>query len=102
MPADVTGYRLRDASTGEVVASGQAALDAPFEIGDNGRPRRHLHWQAPTEEPRRISDGARYRGRRRRLRKRLEKKRPLFADTEYAQELATRPEYYGQKAREPR
>lgn len=91
---DVSRYRLRDARTGEVVATGQAAVDAPFERGADGLPRYRLHWEAPSEEPRRISDEARYRGRRRRLRKRLEKRQPLFADEEYERELAARPEYY--------
>ena len=95
MPADVSRYRLRDTATGAIVATGAAALAAPFTLRPDGLPAHSLHWEAPSVEPRRISDAARYRGRRNRLRKRLERKRPLFADAEYRAELAARPGYFG-------
>lgn len=38
---------------------------------------------------------------RRRLRQRLERKRPLFAADEYAAEVAARPGYYGRTLTEP-
>ena len=95
MPADVTRYRLRDTTTGAVVATGAAALAAPFALRPDGLPRHSLHWEAPAEEPRRISDAARYRGRRQRLRKRLDKRFPLYADDMERAELEARPAYYG-------
>ena len=74
-----------------LTASGQAALDTPFVPYLTV-----LRWIPPDyRPPRRISDAARFRGRRRRLRQRLERKRPLFADDEYDAEVAARPGYYG-------
>ena len=93
---DVSRYRLIRAAEGAVIAAGQTALDHPFEVAD-GLPLHRLHWLAPSDgrSRRRISDVARFAGRRRRLRARLKKRRLLFADDEYAAELSARPEYYG-------
>ena len=77
--------------TEAVIAGGPAALAHPWRPSAGLR----LCWCPPHVAPRRISDEARYRGRRNRLRKRLERKRPLFADAEYRAELAARPSYYG-------
>ena len=58
--ADVSRYRLIRAVDGTVVATGQAALDHPFELGAG--PLVHaLHWL--NLPPRRISDAARFAGR---------------------------------------
>lgn len=95
MASDVRYYRLYDKATSEVVKTGLAALDAPFELTEAGLPRHTLHWEIPAEKPKRISAMARYRGRRRRLKKRLEKQVPLFAKAAYESELAARPAYYG-------
>ena len=95
MPADVTRYRLRDTTTGAIVATGAEALAVPFALRPDGLPKYSLHWEVSSEAPRPISDEARYRGRRRRLRKRLDKQFPLFADDMERKELAARPAYYG-------
>ena len=84
-------YHLYDKRNGNrLVATGQAALDYPW------RPGLILRWLMPPEpKRRRISDRARYRGRRRRLRKRLQRQAPLFAAELEEQILAARPKYYG-------
>lgn len=93
--ADTKHYRLRLRRSGELMASGAAALEVPFELDDDKLPKYALHWEAPSGGTRRISDAARYRGRRNRLRKRLKQRNPLFADDEYEREVASRPGYYG-------
>ena len=86
----MNGYVLRDAGK-NVVARGPAA-QAGWRVGLT------LHWEAPAEPTRRtISPAARYRGRRRRLRKRLERRYPLLADRLYDEETKARPAYYGLK-----
>ena len=85
----IAQYRLYDRDD-NLVATGQAALD-------QWRPGLISRWIVPPDDkpPRRISDEARYRGRRRRLRKRLQKRPPLFwRDLEQA-ELEERAQYYG-------
>lgn len=47
------------------------------------------------EEPRRLSLASKQSLRRKRLKSRLEKKHPLFADQFYEEALAEKPEYYG-------
>ena len=87
-PEHVKQYHLYDGD--RVIATGQAALDYPW------RPGLILRWLMPPEpERRRISPEARYRGRRRRLQKRLQRQAPLFAAQLEQQILADRPEYYG-------
>ena len=87
-PEHLKQYHLYDGD--RVIATGQAALDHPW------RPGLILRWLMPPEPKRRqISPEARYRGRRRRLRKRLQRQAPLFAAQLEEQILATRPEYYG-------
>ena len=86
-PEHLKQYHLYDGD--RVIATGQAALDS-------WRPGLVLRWLMPPEpERRRISPEARYRGRRRRLRKRLQRQAPLFAAQLEQQILAARPEYYG-------
>lgn len=54
-----------------------------------------VSWELVTQKPiRRWSTEAKARTRRRNLRKRLEKKVPLFADQFEAEELARRPGYF--------
>ncbi len=77
--------------TEAVIASGPAALAYPWRPSAGLR----LCWCPPHVARRRMSDEARYRGRRNRLRKRLQRKRPMFADAEYEAEIRARPEYYG-------
>ena len=85
----VERYRLYDDDAGDTpLATGQAALD-------RWRPGLTVRWLMPPEKPaRRISRQARYRLRRRRLRKRLERQAPLFARELERQALAARPDYY--------
>ena len=85
----VDRYRLYDDHAGDTpLATGQAALD-------RWRPGLTVRWLMPPEKPvRRISQQARYRLRRRRLRKRLERQAPLFARELERQALAARPNYY--------
>ena len=89
-PEHVERYRLYDPANGDgLLATGQAALDQ-WRVGLTVR------WIVPDDVPaRRISAAARYRGRRRRLRKRLEKRAPLLAQQMEEAALAARPEYYG-------
>ena len=87
-PEHVRQYHLYDGD--RLIATGQAALDHPW------RPGLIMRWLMPPEpERRRISPDARYRGRRRRLRKRLQRQTPLFAAQLEQEILASRPEYYG-------
>ena len=84
----IVQYRLYDRDN-NLIASGQAALD-------QWRPGLTSRWIVPDDKPpRRISDEARYRGRRRRLRKRLQAKTPLFWKDLEKTELEKRPKYYG-------
>lgn len=84
----IAQYRLYDRAD-NLIASGQAALD-------QWRPGLITRWIVPDDKPpRRISAKARYRGRRRRLRKRLQAKTPLFWRDLEKTELEKRPEYYG-------
>ena len=86
-PEHVDRYRLYD-KTGTTLAAGQAALE-------QWRPGLTVRWLVPNEEPaRRISEQARHRLRRQRLRKRLERQAPLFADELERETLAAQPEYY--------
>ena len=89
-PEHVERYRLYDPANGNrLIATGQAALDR-WRVGLTVR------WIVPDDVPvRRISAAARYRGRRRRLRKRLEQRAPLLAQQLEEAALAARPEYYG-------
>ena len=87
-PEHVKQYHLYDGD--RIIATGQAALDYPWRHG------LILRWLMPPEpKRRRISPEARYRGRRRRLRKRLQRQAPLFAAQLEQQILAARPDYYG-------
>ena len=87
-PEHVSQYRLYDGD--RLIATGQAALDHPWRPGLISR------WLVPPEPGRRqISLEARYRGRRRRLRKRLQRQAPLFTAQLEQEILAARPEYYG-------
>ena len=87
-PDHIARYRLYDRE-GREIARGQAALDG-------WRPGLTSRWIVPDDEPKRgISPLARFRGRRRRLRKRLAKRLPLLAAELEERILAERPEYYG-------
>lgn len=48
-----------------------------------------------TTEPRRLSEAAKHRIRRRRLEKRVLKRYPLFAEAFFREELTRKPEYFG-------
>ena len=87
-------FRLYD-KDGKVLASGKAA-QAQWKVGLT------LCWHPPAEkQPRRISDEARFRGRRQRLEKRARKQTPLFAEQTVAEQLAARPAYYGLRTATP-
>ena len=87
-------FRLYDKDD-KVLASGKAA-QTQWKVGLT------LCWHPPAEkEPRRISDEARFRGRRQRLEKRARKKTPLFAEQTVAEQLAARPAYYGLRTATP-
>ena len=86
----IAQYRLYDRDD-NLIATGQAALD-------QWRPGLICRWIVPPDDdkpPRRISDEARYRGRRRRLRKRLQSRAPLFWQDLEKTELNERARYYG-------
>ena len=87
-PEHVKQHHLYDGN--RFIATGQAALDCRW------RPGLTIRWFVPREpERRRISPEARYRGRRRRLRRRFQHQTLLFAAQLEKQILASRPEYYG-------
>lgn len=85
----IAQYHLYDRDE-NLIATGQAALD-------QWRPGLISRWIVPPDDkpPRRISDEARYRGRRRRLRKRLQRRAPLFWQDLEEAELEKRAQYYG-------
>lgn len=54
-----------------------------------------LYCDAIMPPPRKLSEKSKQSSRRKRLRTKLEKKHPLFADQFYEEKLAEMPEYYG-------
>ena len=89
--AHAVGYCLHD-ELGEAVAVGEAAR-VGWRVGLT------LHWHPPVEEEgsesRKWSLARKQSVRRKRLRSRLERKSPMFAEDEYRLEVSGRPEYYG-------
>ena len=75
---------------GEVLARGTAADVDPFWIAGKVA----IVWTYDAPPPRQLSTQSLASVRQKRLRRRLEKKAPLFADVLFQQELAARPAFF--------